>query len=139
MRIVALPPAIVAAVILVSNPFYSKLSLAQTCPMPRFLAVRTYEVNPSPYSVTMGDFNGDNKLDLVVGAFGSNMVYVLLNNGDGTLQNAVPYSTGTNPVSMAVADFNADGRTDLVVAELGSYDAARGRYTNSSVSVHTGK
>ncbi|PYK97647.1 MAG: hypothetical protein DME19_15610, partial [Verrucomicrobia bacterium] len=36
--------------------------------MPRFFAVRTYEVNPSPYSVTMGDFNGDNKLDLVVGA-----------------------------------------------------------------------
>src|ERR1022692_3750501 len=65
------------------------------------------------YSVAVGDFNGDGKLDLAV-ANGVG-VSVLLGNGDGAFQPAVTYAAGTYTESIAVGDFNGDGKLDLVV------------------------
>ena len=76
------------------------------------------------YSVVVADVNGDGKSDLVV-ANECNNVYgcpngsvgVLLGNGDGTFQTAVPYdSGGSTSRSVAVGDVNGDGKPDLVVA-----------------------
>ena len=50
-----------------------------------------------PYSVVVGDFNGDGKPDLAVANNFSNNVSVLLGNGDGTFQAAVNYAAGTIP------------------------------------------
>lgn len=71
----------------------------------------------SPGSLAVADFNGDGKLDLVVtGVAGSDRVSILLGNGNGTFQSAVPYVVGNYPTSVAVADFNGDGKLDLAVA-----------------------
>ncbi|HZI33055.1 MAG TPA: VCBS repeat-containing protein, partial [Candidatus Binatia bacterium] len=64
--------------------------------------------------LTTGDFNKDNKLDLVVANSGG--ASVLLGNGDGTFQPPVSYATEANPESVATGDFNADGKLDLAVA-----------------------
>jgi uncharacterized protein (DUF2141 family) len=65
-------------------------------------------------SVTLGDFNGDGKLDLAVANQGSsNRVSILLGNGDGTFQSAVDYPGGS--AVMATGDFNGDGRLDLAI------------------------
>src|SRR5262249_230702 len=54
-------------------------------------------------------FNGDGKLDVVLGAAA---VYLLRGNGDGILQTATTITGGTGPV--VVGDLNGDGRLDLV-------------------------
>jgi FG-GAP-like repeat len=81
--------------------------------------------------VTVGDFNGDGKLDIVATAGSVNGflggVSVLLGKGDGTFASAVVYPTGVAPGSIAVADFNGDGRLDLAVANDTSVSVLLGR------------
>jgi hypothetical protein len=68
-----------------------------------------------PYSLAMGDFNMDGKLDLAT-ANESNYVSVLFGNGDGTFRKHVDYDIGTTALHLAVGDFNEDGNLDLAVA-----------------------
>jgi hypothetical protein len=87
---------------------------------PVLYAVGTFE----PMSVAAGDFNGDGAIDLVVASqcptstsCGTGQVSIILNNGDGTFQSPVPYSTGTgSSYFVATGDFNGDGILDLAVA-----------------------
>lgn len=80
----------------------------------------------NPYSIAVGDFNGDGKLDLAVGAslatpFGStNNLEILLGNGDGTfpVANQIAYQLpgGPGDVAVAVADFNGDTHQDIALS-----------------------
>jgi hypothetical protein len=80
----------------------------------------------NPWSIAVGDFNRDGRLDLVVANNGINVaggwlpgtVSVLLGNGDGTFQTHVDYATGAGPISVAVGDFNGDNNLDLAVAAV---------------------
>ncbi len=74
-----------------------------------------YAVGIGPESVAVGDFNGDQVLDLVVAARSENVVSVLMGNGDGTFQPHLDYAAGSAS-AVAVADFNQDGKLDLAVA-----------------------
>ena len=73
----------------------------------------------------VGDFNGDGKPDLVIASeggtySGSGEVSVLLNNGNGTFQAALNYSSvGSYYDSVAVGDFNGDGKLDVALANYG--------------------
>jgi VCBS repeat protein/IPT/TIG domain-containing protein len=68
-----------------------------------------------------GDFNGDGKLDLVVGYNSVTAISVLLGNGDGTFQPFADYQTGPEPGAVAVGDFNGDGKLDVATANFGSF------------------
>jgi FG-GAP-like repeat/Abnormal spindle-like microcephaly-assoc'd, ASPM-SPD-2-Hydin len=75
-----------------------------------------------PNWVIVGDFNRDGRLDLTATAlyFDTNVVGVLLGNGDGTFQAVQNYPTGGRAgflSSLAVGDFNGDRQLDLVVAD----------------------
>ena len=76
-------------------------------------------VGNNPTAVAVGNFNGAVYPDLVVANGGDNTVSVLLGNGNGTFQSAVPYSVGASPSAVAVGDVNGDGKLDLVVANAG--------------------
>jgi len=73
------------------------------------------------FSVAVGDFNRDGKLDAVIadGGFFGNSVYVLLGNGNGTFKSPVPYAADTSPNAVAVGDFNGDGLLDLATCNFG--------------------
>ncbi|MGC2422757.1 MAG: FG-GAP-like repeat-containing protein [Nitrospirota bacterium] len=73
-----------------------------------------------PWSVAVGDFNGDGKLDLSVTNYNDNTVSILLGNGDGTFLIFNSNTTGNYPTSVTVGDFNGDGKLDLAVANYGS-------------------
>jgi len=71
----------------------------------------------APLSLAAGSFRGNGKIDLAVvtnSAFGG--VVVLLGNGDGTFQAAVPYDTLNNANGVVVGDFNNDGHLDMAVS-----------------------
>jgi len=75
---------------------------------------------PYPTQVLgVGDFNGDGNLDVVTaGQFGgTNLMGVLLGNGDGTFRTGASYAVYNGPQSIAVADFNGDHILDVAVAE----------------------
>jgi len=74
-----------------------------------------YATGSYPFSVAVGDLNGDGKPDLAVTNTADNTVSILLGNGDGTFQPQVVYPTGTRPTSLVVGDFNRDGKLDLAI------------------------
>ena len=68
-------------------------------------------------SVAIADINGDGKPDLIATNSPSDILGVLLGNGDGTFQTAVRYSAGESYLSsVVVADVSRDGKPDLAVA-----------------------
>jgi hypothetical protein len=71
--------------------------------------------------IAVGNFNGDNNMDLAV-ADGP-YVSVLLGNGDGTFQAPIDNdSFPDTPVALALADFNNDQLLDVAV--VGSFGSA---------------
>ena len=86
-----------------------------------FQARLDYATGPGPYSVAIGDLNGDGKPDLATANDGDNTVSVLVNKGDGSFQARVDYATGVEPSSVAIGDLNGDGKPDLVTANSGTY------------------
>ena len=81
-----------------------------------------------PAALTVGDFNGDGRVDLALATqtATSDDMTLLLGNGNGTFQAPITTVTDTsNPIGfgfwgggqslISTADFNGDGRLDLVV------------------------
>jgi hypothetical protein len=87
------------------------LPSSKKVPAGTFAAARDYAVGPRPYSLAVGDFNGDGKPDVVAGV--SSGTSVLLGNGDGTFQ-AARNSALTLGSYIAAADVNGDGKLDLL-------------------------
>jgi hypothetical protein len=97
-----------------------------------------------PFSVAVGDFNGDGKLDLAVANFneGSSAgnVTILLGDGSGGFTEAAgsPVGVGFEVPSVAVGDFNGDGQPDLAVANEGQFDNNCGCFVYGNVTILLG-
>ena len=68
------------------------------CP-PNFGGVTNFGVGSFPYSVAVGDFNGDGRPDLAVANQSGNNVSILLGTGSGSFGPATNFAVGTNPKS----------------------------------------
>ncbi len=89
-------------------------SVGPAVPSEKYNLYDLYTHPAYPVWISLGDFNGDGKIDLAV--TNSLGVGILLGNGDGTFQAPVFYGTGCE--SVATAGFNGDGRSDLVLGSL---------------------
>jgi hypothetical protein len=93
-----------------------------------YAAATTYDsAGMQPFSLAVGDINGDSRQDIVVANFCNyveNTCWVttlglLLGHGDGTFAPAVPIQLGGNSASsVAIADLNNDGAMDIVATVL---------------------
>jgi hypothetical protein len=81
---------------------------------------QTFPTGSNPFSLAVGDINGDGKPDLIAVAFDENVVSVLLNTtaSGAAAASFAPrqtFPTGQGPSYVAVGDVNGDGLPDLVV------------------------
>ena len=86
----------------------------------------SFAVGVRPWSVAVGDFNGDGKPDLavanVLNSITTGSVSVLLNNSTGngavSFQEQMVFFVARDPSSVAVGDFNGDDEPDLAVTHV---------------------
>lgn len=76
----------------------------------------------SSYSVATGDFNHDNKQDIVVVNYHRSNIGIFLGYGNDTFSAQTVYSTGyqSQPMCVAIGDFNHDNNLDIVVTNSGT-------------------
>jgi hypothetical protein len=87
-----------------------------------FTLANSYNFGSNSWGIlSLGDFNGDGKIDVVVstpaiGSTSPGQEFVFLGDGDGTFQPAITSVGAYQVVSVAVADFNGDRKLDLAVS-----------------------
>jgi len=92
----------------------------------------------NPVSITVGDFDGDGRLDVAVaedcnnspGPCFTGTMDIVLGNGDGTFSQKSEYATALNFGPIVVGDYNGDGKLDLVTQ---STIQTRSAYVNQLV------
>ena len=94
-----------------------------------------------PYSVAIGDIDGDGRPDLALTNYGNSTVSVLRNtsaSGSITASSFAPkedFGIGANPFSVAIGDVDGDGKLDLATANYGSGTVSVLRNTATSGSI----
>ena len=85
-----------------------------------FSDLTTLSVNESPESITSGDFNGDDVLDLATANTTSNNVSILIGDGAGNFSAPTDFPVGMDPRFVSSGDFNGDNVLDLATANITS-------------------
>ncbi|WP_293156777.1 DUF4347 domain-containing protein [Microcoleus sp. bin48.metabat.b7b8b9.023] len=92
---------------------------------PTFATKVDFTTGSNPISVSIRDFNGDNKPDLALANRNSDTASILLNTTPTnattpTFATKVDFTTGNGPYSVSIGDFNSDGKPDLALANRSS-------------------
>jgi CSLREA domain-containing protein len=90
-----------------------------------FSAPVTYPANANPTAVTVGDFNGDGRQDIVTANQNIGIVAVMLRNAaNNGFEAPVSITTDLQPGNLAVGDINGDGRQDIVTSNFQSHSVS---------------
>jgi hypothetical protein len=106
-----------------------------------FEAPRILSLGRELRSVSVGDWNGDGKLDVVLADWLDLCIYFLAGAGDGSFREPMRLTTPFKPFEMRGVDLNNDGKLDLVAGADrgvmvflgrgdGSFDSAGDYYTD---------
>lgn len=100
-----------------------------------------YNTGLAPYSVAIGDFDGDGKQDLAVANSGSATVSIFKNNstaGAIAFGNAMQFASSSVPRSIFVTDFDGDGKPDIAAVTDSIYQRVaviiKNNSTNGAIS-----
>jgi len=86
----------------------------------QFGGPKNFKAGRYPFSVAIGDLNGDGNEDMAVANYGASTVSVLLNRGGGRFRAKDDYAAGPHPSSVAIGDLNGDQKADLAIANEGT-------------------
>ena len=122
---------------------FRNTSTSGTIDATSFAAKVDYTTGTTPFSVSIGDLDGDGKADLAVSNQSSNTVSVFRNTStSGTIDatsfaTKVDYTTGAVPVSVSIGDLDGDGKADMAVANLNgsSVSLLRNTSTNGTIDI----
>ena len=106
----------------VINPIESMMTVFLIDLVAMFVGQRNYltGIHPHPSSITLGDLNNDNRLDIIVVNSRHDNVQIFLNDDKEIFLHGETASTGLNsrPQSVIVADFDQDNRSDIAMANF---------------------
>jgi hypothetical protein len=110
--------------IIVANSRTDNIAILLDCSNGSFAIGTTYSTGAQscPYTVTIGDFNNDNRSDIAVANSAISNIILVYGHGDGTFENTTLYPLGYAyyPYSLAVKDLNQDHWLDIVIACYGT-------------------
>jgi hypothetical protein len=101
-----------------------------------FVLHSTLPMIDSSFTLTVGDVNGDHRLDAVVAYTGPGGVGVFLGFGNGTFMPGVVHPTVRGPWQVILVDLDLDGDLDITTANAG--DAFPPSFDSVSVLMNTG-
>ncbi|CAF2802312.1 unnamed protein product, partial [Rotaria sp. Silwood2] len=83
-----------------------------------------------PMWVALGDFNNDNKLDIVTANRDDNSMSIFIGHGNGSFDDpeTYPVGSGSRPLYVDIGDFNQDSILDIAIVNYGT----------NQISVHFG-
>ncbi len=87
-----------------------------------FRSPTDYRTGKRPLKVSFGDFNNDNRTDLLVINMVKDSFTVFLGNGDGTFQEGKEAGANAGPVYGLVRDFDGDRVSDVAIVNTRSDD-----------------
>jgi trimeric autotransporter adhesin len=102
----------------VSGPVTLNTVTATTALTPQ--ATTSTGADSLPDWTTLGEINGDGKLDLITSLYNTNSVSVQLGNGDGTFQTAttILIAAGFGPAECHLVSLRGNGTLDLIVGSF---------------------
>ncbi|CAF4568332.1 unnamed protein product [Rotaria sp. Silwood2] len=82
----------------------------------------TFSIGSTSKSLSIGDFNKDIIMDLIIATYGNDSVGVFHGFGDESLSSQKTLMTGLKSQSynVAIIDFNSDNSFDIIVINYGS-------------------
>ncbi|MBL7994544.1 VCBS repeat-containing protein [bacterium] len=121
-----------------SAPFVVTFSSSQIIDVSSFASKLDFTAGTSPYTVAVGDIDGDGKADVAVVNEASNTVSIFRNTGTGgssSFAAKVDFTTGTSPRGVAVGDVDGDGKPDVVITNNGGTTISVFRNTSTSGAI----
>ena len=76
-------------------------------------------------SISVGDFNRDNQLDIAAANYNANGVSIMFGYGNGTFSEKIVFyytGTGSLPKRINVGDFNDDNMLDIAAVNMGTHE-----------------
>lgn len=101
-----------------------------------FNARLDYPTGKYPRSVSTGDLNGDNKVDVAVACQSDNLISVFRNtsSGDGDLSfHKKDFAAEASPVAVSIGNVDGDGRLDLAVSNNNRVSVFRNKGTTGVI------